>query len=178
MEDIYHGNSKLGIVSQCDQIVNGLPPFSGMFEQRSDLVTGTTAVMVTNLVLKTEYSRIDTPFVLGREITKSILERTTFKVDSALVKGKTLFYMANSALRCIRKALAILPTLDAVQSIDDEGIHCRSGMTLNDVREQLLDAMFTLLRGKKSLDDEIEDDSGADASDESNEVTTPTRNPC
>ena len=69
MGNIYHGNQKLGIPSQCDQIVGGLQPFSSMFEIRNDIVAGTDAVIANHIILKAEYSRIENPIVLGRDVT-------------------------------------------------------------------------------------------------------------
>ncbi len=150
LEERYLGGS--GIVSYCDQLLNGLSPFGKMFENRTDIVAGSSASSSASYVclsLKSEYSRTEVAYILGRDIGKPNLEETS-KKKKTLIKGKTLLTLANDGLADIRKALAILPTLDSVLKVDENGIECRSGTTIKDVMEELLDAMFTLLHKKKN----------------------------
>lgn len=163
MDELYHGASEKQIISQVDQLINARSPYSELFEKRNDLVTGNTnaAVQVNCYVLKSEICRVDAPIILGRDITKELLERTSF-TKKALITGKTLVRVAQDSLRNIKKALALISSLDAVQSYTSEGIVCKSGQTELDVKEQLLDKMFELLQGKMTV---LEDDE-----DEPNEV--------
>jgi Ethanolamine utilisation protein EutA len=158
MNELYHGASDKKIISQVDLLIHARPPYSDLFEKRNDLITGTAAVQANCNVLKSEICRVDAPIILGRDITKALLERTSFKKDSALITGKTLVRVAQDSLRNIKKALALISTLDAVQSFTSDGVVCKSGHTELDVKEQLLDKMFELLQGKMSVMEDDEDE--------------------
>jgi hypothetical protein len=131
--ELYHGQMEKKIISQVDQLFNSRSPYSTLFEKRHDLVTGTgsAAVQANCYVLKSDICRVDTPIILGRDVTKELLERTSFKKDSPLITGKTLVRVAQDSLRNMKKALALISTLDAVQSFTSDGIVCKSGHIRN-----------------------------------------------
>ena len=163
IDDLYHGNVKKKIFSQVDQLINYQRPYSELFERREDLIgtfmTGSGPENVYCYVLKPDICRSEAPIIVGSDITKSVLEKTSFKKCSTLVTGKTLVRLAQDSLRNIKKAIALIPTLDSVQSFTSvDGITCKSGRTLLDVKEELLDKMFELLQGKTSFLDESDDD--------------------
>ena len=155
MEELYHGNGDKKIISQVDQLCNSRPPYTDLFEKRMDLMTGPCgATQISCSVLKSDICRTEINVILGRDITKSVLEQTSFKKNSQLITGKTLVRLAQDSLKNIKKALALISTLDAVQSFTSaDGITCKSGRTLLDVQEQLLDKMHELLQGKMSAFD-------------------------
>jgi hypothetical protein len=94
---------------------------------------------------------------VGRNITKGVLERTSFKEDSVLSFGRTVYSMGKGCLCAILKALACLSNLPEVESMYSEGITYQSGVTECEVKEQLLEKMYFILEGKLSLEDELED---------------------
>jgi hypothetical protein len=160
LDEAFHGSVEKGYVSQIDQIIGGLSPFDDLFERNTDVVTASANISIsssTSLVLKKELSRSEVSIIVGRDITKGILERTSFKEDSVLISGRTLYSIGKGCLRTIRKALACLSNLAEVEAIHSEGITYKSGVTESEVKERLLDEMFKLLKGKASLDDEPED---------------------
>jgi hypothetical protein len=157
MEDIYHGNEKKGIMSHVDQFVKGSRPFAELFDVVNDAVTDimstASSQSVSRFILKGELLCTDTPYQVGRDITKEVLERTAFKKGSPLITGRTLFKLANNSLRTIRKAISI-----AVQLVDSEGQPKHSGTSLDDVKALVLDEMYMMMKGKCSLDDCLDDD--------------------
>jgi hypothetical protein len=157
MEDIYHGNEKKGIMSHVDQFVKGSRPFAELFDVVNDAVTDNMSTAssqsVSRFILKGELLCTDTPYQVGRDITKEVLERTAFKKGSPLITGRTLFKLANNSLRTIRKAISI-----AVQLVDSEGQPKHSGTSLDDVKALVLDEMYMMMKGKCSLDDCLDDD--------------------
>lgn len=178
IDKLYHGAKEKQIIAQVDQLINCRSPYSTLFEKRHDLVTGTgaAAVQVNCFVLKSDICRLDTPIILGRDVTKELLERTSFKKDSALITGKTLVRVAQDSLRNIKKALALISTLDAVQSFTGEGIVCKSGHTELDVKEQLLDKMYELLQGKMTAMEDDDDDiiDGGEENDATKSILRPS----
>jgi hypothetical protein len=153
LEDQFHGNDAAGIVSQVSQVVNGLPPYNALYKKQTDIVTNSSvssSASVTSLVLKKEISQSEAVIIAGRDITVSVLENTT-KTSKELVKGRKLFNDANTALKNIRKAWAVLKDLPEVSFVDNE-IEYKSGVTAEEVKGKLLDGMHQLLKGKTSLD--------------------------
>jgi hypothetical protein len=149
-----------GYVSQIYQIIGRLCPFDDQFERKTDVVTASSNVSIsssTTLTLKKEVSRSELSISVRRDITKGILERTSFKEDSVLISGQTLYAIEKGCLMTIRKALACLSNLAEVEAIHSKGITHKSGVTEGKGKELLLDEMFKLLKGKASLDDEPKD---------------------
>jgi hypothetical protein len=152
MFDMYHGTDKC--VSQIDQILNGQPPFADLFNQTVKVITdpssGSTSANV--YVLKPIFARSEIPYRTGQEITRSVLQCTSFN-GSELVTGRTLLSTAKSALRTIRKAVAICK-----EYVDNSGNPLYSGWSKDDVIEKVLDRMYEVLRGKTRTEDVKPDD--------------------
>jgi hypothetical protein len=154
---MFHGNPKTGIVAQVHQVVNGLAPFDKMYTSKTDQVVCANVDATSkgsSLVLKAELSRSETVIIAGRDITQSVLERTTF-TKPLLMKGRKLFNDANIALKNIRKALGVLKDVPGIDFVNDK-IQYRSRVSEEEVKEKLLDLMHELLKGKTSVDDKTD----------------------
>jgi hypothetical protein len=111
LDESYHGSIEKGYVAQIDQIIGDLSPFDDLCIKSTDVITSSAATAIgngTTLVLKQELSRQEQTITAGRNITKGILERTSFKEDSVLISGRTLYLMGKGCLCTIQKALACL----------------------------------------------------------------------
>jgi hypothetical protein len=97
-----------------------------------------------NLVLKSKLSRSEQPMSVGRDITKGVLEWTSFKEDRVLISGRTLYSMGKGCLCTIQTALALLWNLPEVEAIHSDGINYKLGITESEVNERLLDEMYAL----------------------------------
>jgi hypothetical protein len=119
------------------------------------------------MVLNKELSRAEQQIVVGRDIAKVILERTSFKEGSELITGCALFSIDNECLRTIGKALACLSNLPEVDTIHiSEGIPYKLDVTEMEVKERLLDEMYLLLKDKLSVDDDPDDETNDDNIDD------------
>jgi hypothetical protein len=178
LEDIFHGNTKLNIVSQVTQVVKGLAPFDRLYTTQTDQVVCANVDASSNgtsLVLKSDLSRSETIIIAGRDITQTVLERTTF-TKPLLMKGRKLFTDANVALKNIRKALGVLKNIPGVTFVDDE-LQYASGLSEEDIKERLLDAMHQLLNGKTSVEDKSDvSDLVADEEEENNDPSSTETN--
>jgi hypothetical protein len=130
--DMYHGNETH--VSQIDQIVNGRPPFDVLYNRTVEVVTNgnSTNSNATLLTLKRELCRSKIPYVTGKEITRKILENTSFQGHN-LVSGRALLESAKLTIKTIRKAVAI-----SKNYVDGNGTPKHSGTTIDDVYELYL----------------------------------------
>jgi hypothetical protein len=91
--------------------------------------------------------------VAGVDITKSLLEKTTF-TQPTLCQGRYLWSLAQATMRVIKKAVAILEILPEVEFIATNGdIVYISGKNDIDAKESLLAAMYVELKGKPGLKD-------------------------
>jgi hypothetical protein len=154
LKDLFHGNTKTGVVSQVHLVVNGLPPYDKLYNKQTEIIVSGTVDSTSSgvsLVLKPDLAQSESVFIAGRDITRSVLEKTTF-TNNSLMRGRKLFNDGNGALKNIRKALALLKELPEVTFVDDE-IMYRSGVTPDEVKVKLLDAMHLHLKGKTSVDE-------------------------
>jgi hypothetical protein len=156
--DCYHGNDKKGIASQVEQIVAASPPFNILYDKSlqpivSDSVSlsSSSTSQYIRYTLKKDLTLTDTPYQAGREITRDVLEKVSFKTNSAILTGRTILKLGNGCLRTIKKAIAI-----ALPLVDSEGNPVHSGTTIEDVKEKVLNEMYAQLKGKSSFDDEVE----------------------
>jgi hypothetical protein len=176
LEEVFHGNNKTGVVSQVYQVVNGLPPFNLLYTTQTELVVNANIDSSTNiksLVLRNDLSQSESVLIAGRDITQIVLERTSFTGPS-LMKGRKLLNDANNAFRHIRKALAILHQMPEVSFVGNE-IQYNSGVSVEEVKEKLLDGMYDLLNNKPAepgINNEVDGEGDDDTS-----VVISTRNP-
>jgi hypothetical protein len=154
LEDLYHGNPKTGVISQVYQVINGLPPFDKLYNKQTEMVVTGSVDANTNavsLVLKPDLCQSESMYIAGRDITRTVLEKTTFTNES-LMRGRKLFNDGNGALKNIRKALALLKEIPEITFDDDEIVY-RSGVTADEVKQKLLDKMHNHLKGKTSVEE-------------------------
>jgi hypothetical protein len=161
LDESFHGNIEKGYVSQSDQIIGGLSPFDELFAKSTNVITAsanTSIVNGTTLVLKQELSQSDQIIAVGRDINKGILERISFKEDSVLISGCTLYKMGKCCLRTICKALACLSNLPEIEAMHSQGITYKSGVTEDEVKERLLDEMYALDDEPEDISEDVTDD--------------------
>jgi hypothetical protein len=113
LEDLFHGNPKTGVVSQVHLVVNGLPPFDRLYKKQITSGNVDSNSTAASLVLLPELSQLESVLIAGRDITSTVLEKTTF-TNSSLMRGQKLLNDGNGALKNIKKALALLKELPEV----------------------------------------------------------------
>jgi hypothetical protein len=160
LETMFHGSAESGVVSQVMQVVNGLAPFDALYDKRVDIITSSVCTNATTLVLKKELIQSDNIYIAGKHVTTKFLEQTS-KNTKDLVKGRKIYNDSQSTQRNIRKALAVLKGLPEVHFVENE-IQYKSGVSVDEVKAKVLDAMYTLLKGKPSVDDDDENDDDDD----------------
>jgi hypothetical protein len=149
LEEVFHGNNKTGVVSQGHQVLHGLPPFNLLYNKQTELIVNSnidSTINTTSLILKTELSQSETVIMAGRDLTRAVLEQTTFTGPS-LMKGRKLLNDAKTALLYIRKALGALHQMSEVTFVGNE-IQYKSGVSPEEVKEKLLNIMYELLKPK------------------------------
>jgi hypothetical protein len=156
--DCYHDNDKKGIASQVEQILAASSPFIILYKKSlQSILTNSASFTFSSTshyiryILKKDLWLTETPYQVGRVIIKDILEKVSFKTDSLILSGRMILKSGNACLHTIQKAIAITLPL-----VDSEGNPVHSGMTIDNVKEKLLDNMYAQLTGKSSLDDEVE----------------------
>jgi hypothetical protein len=163
LEEIFHGNEKTGVVAQVHQVLGGYYPFDALFTQQTSIVvSGSTDPNnnITNLVLRNDLTQSEVVYMVGREITQGLLE-TTFLSKPELIRGRKLYNNAKVALRNIRKAVAILKELPEVSFVDNE-IQFASGVSMEEVKEKLLDGMYVYLTSTPTNGGDDSDCEGAE----------------
>jgi hypothetical protein len=165
----YHGfaddgtNGDENIVGYLDQLLEGTNQFSGLYD-REDLeindASNEERGQSERLVLKQKMHRESKRLVVGKELTKEILQGSTLKRNAPLITGRTLKTHAESAHRNGKKALAI-----ALQYLRDGNLP--SGATDEDYETHLLDQMYIELKGMKDTPGSSGDDDDDDGADDS-----------
>ena len=147
MFDLYHGNQSKGVISHVNMLCCADDIFSDLFEDRHDNVVNRRCQDegIPPKQLKTLYSRVEKPLILGKHITVEALSTVSFK-SPTLASGRMLLSNAQETLKTIKKACAELKQL-----VNDDGTPKKSGETIEDVINELLDIMYHSLKGKKQL---------------------------
>ena len=172
MFECYHGNKGKDIASHVSMIARGESGYSELYDKVgvhiTDSGTPSCAASATSstssgtggekLVLKSALIRSDERIMAGREINVQVLEKSSFKANSALTPGRTLLASANEAWRTIKKAIAIVKP-----RINSDGSPKDSGLSPEDIQEFVLEKMYRLLKNigdntGKSLGDGTDDD--------------------
>ena len=155
MFDLFHGNASKDIISHVQLLCTADDVFADLFEERHDNAVNRQNQKdgVPPKQLKTIYARVEQPYILGRHITVDLLSTVSFN-SSTLASGRMLLNAAKETLKTIKKACAELKQL-----VNEDGTPKKSGETVEDVVNQLLDIMFHALKGKKQL---VEEDDGTE----------------
>jgi hypothetical protein len=85
LEDLFHGNAKTGVVSQVHQVVHGLPPYDKLYNKRTDIIVCAAVDPSSSgysLILKPDLAQSEFLFIAGRDISSTVLEKTTFTNNS------------------------------------------------------------------------------------------------
>ena len=169
MRDYYHGNNS--IKSNLDTLLAGEGDFEPMFVN-STISTVTDSVLSPagvggrstnstsngnrNLSLNNSMFCLNNEYIIGKHITKFILESRTAHRSSGLVSGRSLHNVAKKAMANMKKALSLLYNMTEVKARTPMGCEYKSGVTEEEVKMMLLQLMFVELKGKEDCDDEEE----------------------
>ena len=166
MRDYYHGNSS--IKSSLDTLLAGEGEFEPMFINAT-ISTVTDNVLSPagvggrsnsssngsrNLALNNSMFCLNNEYIVGKHITKFILESRTAHRSSGLVSGRSLHDVAKKAMANMKKALSLLYNMTEVTARTPMGCEYKSGVTEEEVKMKLLQLMFVELKGKEDCDDE------------------------
>jgi hypothetical protein len=168
MFDMDHGNIAKDISSHIQMVADGMGDYVELYKIETVAVTDSNA---TNLfaprkLLKPEISRSEMPVVAGKQITVEVLVGNSFSQRrgpgvNQKVSCRTLHRNTRDSLLHIKKALAFVKPL-----LKEDGSPILSGTSLDDIDAKVLDCMYTLLNGRSSADDAIEDEAKGEAEEE------------
>ena len=161
MFDLFHGNQNNGTISNVALLVEGGKIFEELFEYSNHRVVNRNMTADSPAKqLKYRFCRKTDPYVLEKHITVESLSRVNYH-NKSLILGRTLYNNAKQVLGTVRKACAIAGRL-----VDEDGVPLESGKTQDDVIEEMLGDMYNLLKGKKSIEIEIDGDDPSSETDE------------
>ena len=147
---IFHGDESTNQISHSAMLTAGEDLFSDLFESDPD--------KPQERHVRPLFNRTNDKIVLGVHLTQDVMERAKFSSES-LVSGRQLLRVAKQHLTNIRKAMPVM-----LKHLDkNTGEPLRSGHTVSDVADKILDEMHALSKqGSDGLID-IEDEEADDA---------------
>ena len=159
--DNFHGNTDRDIASQLVRFMQIEGVYAALFEPRPNTVVdpADTGAQRIVYVLRQTLQRNGQTLIVGRHITKELMERTSIKQHSALVSGRPLFDASMEALRHMKQANAF-----ALPLVNNDGEPMVSGDSIEDVYNKVLDKMYNHQKNKEKgiTCDEDDDDENAE----------------
>ena len=162
MFDLFHGNSKSGIVPNVQQLIAREEPYDRLFQQRDENIVRNNDNRKHHLW--PSLTRGEKNFYIDKHITlEEVLSQRDYK-SKELLQGRTIHNHARTTLANVRKACSLVKDL-----LKEDGTPVKSGETIEDVMETMLEEMYAMLNGKKNVEEEgvvrIADDDVSDGED-------------
>ena len=148
------------IRAHLDILIKAEGVYTAMFANASTSTTTTNSVNSSNnnmMILNTAMFVLPSEYILGKHITKALLENRTAKRESGLANGRMLHEIGLAAMANMRKALAFLETMSEVTALTPNGVEYKSGITEEEVKIILLQAMYNTLKEEKEVDKDDEE---------------------
>ena len=143
MSDYFHGTKV--ICSHLDMLMKADGVYKPMFINAATTTTTTDNSVNSNnnmMSLNTVMFVLPQEYILGKHITKASLENRTAKREGGLASGRMLHEVGLSAMANMRKALALLVMMSEVTALTPDGVEYKSGISEEEVRLKLLQAMY------------------------------------